>query len=123
MTSSTTTQTTATKQQEALYEGERRATDQSYSVTRDSTLVSGNVTVAGRRTSIRLEPQMWGALREICAREGKTVHMLVTEIDRGRAASSLTAAIRVYVMDYFRVAATEDGHRRAGHGVEAQLPV
>ena len=103
--------------------GEQRLVKPSYSVTRDSTLVSGNVTVAGRRTSIRLEPQMWDALREICAREGKTVHALVTEIDHGRAASSLTAAIRVYVMDYYRVASTEDGHRRAGHGAAAQLPM
>jgi len=117
-----TTSTTTMKQQGSFYETERAA-ESSYAVTRDSTLVSGNVTVAGRRTSIRLEPQMWGALREICAREGKTVHMLVTEIDRDRAASSLTAAIRVHVMDYFRVAATEDGHRRAGHGAETQLPV
>ncbi|HUN45759.1 MAG TPA: ribbon-helix-helix domain-containing protein [Stellaceae bacterium] len=111
------------KQQGSFYETEHQAAETSYAVTRDSTLVSGNVTVAGRRTSIRLEPQMWGALREICAREGKTVHMLVTEVDRGRAASSLTAAIRVHVMDYFRTAATEDGHRRAGHGAETQLPV
>ena len=108
---------------ENYYDGEQRLLEPSFVVTRDSTLVSGNVTVAGRRTSIRLEPQMWGALREVCAREGKTIHMLVTDIDHGRAASSLTAAIRVHVMDYFRVAATEDGHRRAGHGGEVQLPV
>src|SRR5579885_538615 len=75
-----------------------------------STLRSGNVTVAGRRTSIRLEPAMWQALHEIAAREGKTMHALVTEIERGRAQSSLTAA-------------TEEGHRRAGHPAPAQLPV
>jgi len=88
-----------------------------------STLRSGNVTVAGRRTSIRLEPAMWQALREISAREGKTVHTLVTEIERGRAQSSLTAAIRVFLLDYFRAAATEEGHRRAGHRPPAHLPV
>ena len=71
---------------ENLLDGEQRLLEPSFAVTRDSTLVSGNVTVSGRRTSIRLEPQMWGALREICAREGKTTHALVTEIDRGRAA-------------------------------------
>ena len=88
-----------------------------------STLLSGNVTVAGRRTSIRLEPAMWQALREISAREGKTMHALVTEIERSRAQSSLTAAIRVFLLDYFRAAATEEGHRRAGHRLAVQLPV
>jgi predicted DNA-binding ribbon-helix-helix protein len=90
---------------------------------RASTLRSGNVTVAGRRTSIRLEPAMWQALREISTREGKSTHALVTEIAQGRAQSSLTAAIRVFLLDYFRAAATEEGHRRAGHRLTAQLPV
>ena len=88
-----------------------------------STLRSGNITVAGRRTSIRLEPAMWQALREISAREGKTMHVLVTDIERGRAQSSLTAAIRVFLLDYFRAAATEEGHRRAGHRLSTHLPV
>src|SRR5215467_4398 len=95
----------------------------SLSEPQESTLRSGNVTVGGRRTSIRLEPSMWQALREISAREGKTMHALVTEIDRGRRQSSLTAAIRVFLLDYFRAAATEEGHRRAGHRLSAQLPV
>ena len=80
-------------------------------------LISGNVRVAGRRTSIRLEPALWEALREICAREAKTVHDLVTDIARQRTQSTLTASVRVYLMTYFKTAATEDGHRRAGHGL------
>ena len=89
----------------------------------ESTLRSGNITVAGRRTSIRLEPAMWQALREISAREGKTMHALVTEIEGGRAQSSLTAAIRVFLLDYFKAAATEEGHQRAGHRLSPHLPV
>ena len=81
-----------------------------------STLVNRNVTVAGHRTSIRLEPAMWEALRQICEREHKPCNELVTEIDRQRAESSLTAAIRVYLLRYFSAAATDEGHRLAGHG-------
>lgn len=81
-----------------------------------SSLISGNVTVGGRRTSIRLEAPMWTALREICIRESKTIHELVTEIGRKRAESTLTAAIRVFLLGYYHCAATEDGHRSAGHG-------
>jgi predicted DNA-binding ribbon-helix-helix protein len=82
-----------------------------------STLINRNVTVAGRRTSMRLEPAMWDALQQICNREGKTLNQLVTAIDRQRVESSLTAAIRVYLLRYFSAAATDEGHRLAGHGV------
>ena len=81
-----------------------------------STLVNRNVTVRGKRTSVRLEPPMWDALEEICQRERKLVNQFVTEIDDERSESSLTAAIRVSIMRYYRHAATESGHARAGHG-------
>jgi len=81
-----------------------------------SSLLSRNVTVAGRRTSMRLEHGMWDALSEICRRERLTVHDVCTAIDARRSASTLTAALRVFVMEYFRAASTEDGHLRAGHG-------
>lgn len=70
-----------------------------------STLVIRNIVVAGRRTSVRLEPAMWEALREIARRRRLSLHALVTEIARHRRASSLTAAIRVYIVDYYRAAA------------------
>ncbi|HXZ00726.1 MAG TPA: ribbon-helix-helix domain-containing protein [Stellaceae bacterium] len=70
-----------------------------------STLINRNVTVVGRRTSMRLEPAMWDALRQLCRREGKTLNELVTEIDRERTESSLTSAVRVYLLRYFCAAA------------------
>lgn len=82
----------------------------------DRGMVARNVTVAGRRTSLRLEPDMWDSLWEISAREGVSLHQLCTEVGRHRGGSSLTAAIRAYVLAYFRAAATERGHRAAGHG-------
>jgi len=106
-----------------LRQGAHNGFKASLSGSQESTLRSGNVTVGGRRTSIRLEPAMWQALREISVREAKTMHALVTEIERGRAQSSLNAAIRVFLLDYFRAAATEEGHRRAGHRLPAQFPV
>ena len=89
-----------------------------------STLVNRNVTVAGRRTSMRLEPAMWEALQQICRREDKSLNELVTEIDRQRIESSLTAAIRVSLLRYFCAAATDEGHRLAGHGLRHhRIPV
>ena len=82
-----------------------------------SSLLSRNVTVNGHRTSMRLEPEMWDALSEICRREHLSTHDICTAVDARRNASSLTAALRVFVMDYFRTASTEEGHVRAGHGI------
>lgn len=70
-----------------------------------SSLVIHNVIVAGHRTSVRLEPVMWDALRDIARRQRVSVHDLVTEIDRDRTASTLTAAIRVYIVSFYRAAA------------------
>lgn len=82
-----------------------------------STLVSRNITVSGRRTSVRLEPEMWRALKEISARENCSIHELCSLISfRKNKRTSLTAAIRVFLMLYFRAATTEEGHGRAGHG-------
>lgn len=81
-----------------------------------STLVNRNVFVGARRTSLRLEPAMWDALAEICRREDMTLHQVCALIDERRRASSLTAAIRVFIVNYFRSAATEEGHASIGHG-------
>jgi predicted DNA-binding ribbon-helix-helix protein len=85
-----------------------------------STLVNRNVTVGGHRTSVRLEPSMWHALQEVCVREHVSVHAAVSAIAVEHAASSLTSAIRAYLLSYFQSAATEDGHRHAGHGEALQ---
>lgn len=82
-----------------------------------STLVSRNVVISGRRTSVRLEPEMWDGLREICQRERSTMHQVCTTVSlQKQEETSLTAAIRVFVMRYYRLAATEEGHVKAGHG-------
>ncbi len=82
-----------------------------------STLVSRNITVLGRRTSVRLEPEMWNALREISCREECKTHDICSLIHlRKNPNTSLTAAIRVFLMLYYRASSTDDGHNRAGHG-------
>lgn len=75
-----------------------------------SSLISRNVTVGGRRTSIRLESDMWDALREIGQRETMSAHQLCTLVKERRRESSLTAAVRVFIMSYFRTAAGRNGH-------------
>ncbi len=85
-----------------------------------TTLINRNVRIGGHRTSVRLEPPMWDALREICLREHSSMHEIATRIAGMRSESSMTAAIRVYLLAYFHAAATDDGHRLAGHGAVAR---
>ncbi len=83
---------------------------------RESALISRNLLIGGRRTSARLEPDMWAALFDIAKREGRSIHEICTMIgERKPRPCSLTAAIRVFITAYFRAAATEEGHARAGH--------
>jgi len=62
-----------------------------------------SITLKGHRTSISLEIEFWRALEEIARKEGHTLPMLVTEIDRGRLKLSptpgLASALRVYVLN------------------------
>lgn len=81
-----------------------------------SRLQSRNVTVDGHRTSLRLEQDVWDALEEICGRESMSLHALCTHIERRRVGSSRTAAVRAFVLGYYREAASDSGHVRAGHG-------
>ena len=84
---------------------------------RHSALVIHNVNVHGHRTSIRLERQIWDTLTEICRREFCMPHDVCSYVaERKPPHGSLTSALRVFILDYFRAAATEEGHRRAGHG-------
>ncbi|TWA70736.1 putative DNA-binding ribbon-helix-helix protein [Azospirillum baldaniorum] len=66
-----------------------------------------NVCVAGKRTSMRLEPAFWDALVEIAQREGLTVSKLCTRLASQLDAQyidSFSSVVRVYVMEYFRAA-------------------
>lgn len=67
-----------------------------------SILESRNVTVGGRRTSMRLEPQMWEALESIARGEGITLNNLCTQIDQRRREVGLTSATRVFIISYYR---------------------
>ena len=82
----------------------------------DSRLVNRNVVAKRRRTSMRLEPELWEALTEIGQREGKDLSALVRRAEDEDNPGGRTSAVRVFVLDYFRTAATEDGHAAAGHG-------
>jgi len=81
-----------------------------------SRLVNRNVVAGSGRTSMRLEPELWDALVEVCQREEQDLHSLIRHVDAARHAGGRTSAVRVFLLQYFRSAATEAGHSTAGHG-------
>lgn len=90
-------------------------------------LTSRTVTIDGRPTHVRLEPSYWEALDDICRREGLAIDELFTDLQfrldqqtrrvtRPQSTVSIANAARVFIVGYYRQAATEAGHNRAGHG-------
>ena len=70
---------------------------------------------------MRLEPELWDALTEICARERRDINHLVRQIEAIGHSGGRTSAVRVFVLAYFRSAATDEGHEAAGHGAHQRV--
>ena len=75
-------------------------------------LVSRNVIINGRRTSLRLEQALWDAVGDVCDKEGLTLHELITLIDHRRNKISRTSAVRSFTVTYLHDLATENGRLR-----------
>lgn len=66
-----------------------------------SSLITKDIYIP-RRTSIRLEAAFWDGLAEIASAEGVKVDVLTTRIAKNRATGTLTSAVRVFVLGWFR---------------------
>ncbi len=65
-------------------------------------LMNRNVTIAGRRTCVRLEPMIWDTLRAIADRDNLSLAELCSRIDQWLPASrrsSFSSAIRLYILN------------------------
>ena len=93
-----------------------------------SRLVNRNVVAERGRTSMRLEPELWDALQEICERESQDMSTLVRQVEATGHEGGRTSAIRVFILNCYRTATTEIGHASVGHGpilksrLAAELP-
>lgn len=90
-----------------------------------SPLEGRTVLVAGQPQLVKVEPSYWEALDDICQREELSLDDLCTDLAnrievssrRSGPSGSLANAVRVFIVGYYRQAATESGHRNAGHGL------
>jgi predicted DNA-binding ribbon-helix-helix protein len=86
-----------------------------------SPVVKRSIVVAGHKTSVSLEQAFWNGMKEISALRNMTLSELVGEIDRNRQRGSLSSAIRLFVLDYFKnravaAAAPADANQHASSG-------
>lgn len=80
-------------------------------------LRSFNIGKGKKRTTVRLSPVIIKAVGKIAERERCETDDLYSHIDRTKERGVTRAtAIREFVVRYFMDAATEAGHRKAGHG-------
>ena len=78
-----------------------------------TSLISRNVSISGHRTSMRLEPEMWDALHDICEREKMNVHEMCSLVDVRRRQFSLTSAVRVFIIAYYKALVMADTEEEA----------
>jgi predicted DNA-binding ribbon-helix-helix protein len=67
-----------------------------------STLENYNLRLAGRWTTVRMEPPIMEALKAIALAETLTIHELCTQVAKRRSAGSATSALRLFAAMYFR---------------------
>jgi len=81
------------------------------------TLRGMNIQIGKMRTTVRMSPLVVKAVERIASRERCELDELYSHIDRTKERGVARAtAIREFVVRYFMDAATEAGHRKAGHG-------
>lgn len=62
--------------------------------------------IRGHKTSISLEAAFWDALVEIARARGLPLAQLIAAIDAERGPSGLSGAVRIFILDHYRRAAS-----------------
>jgi predicted DNA-binding ribbon-helix-helix protein len=73
----------------------------------NSPVVKRSIVIAGHKTSVSLEDAFWQGLKEIADEGDKTLSDLVATIDTGRRHGNLSSAIRLFVLEHYRMRAGE----------------
>jgi predicted DNA-binding ribbon-helix-helix protein len=74
----------------------------------NSPVVKRSIVIAGHKTSVSLEDAFWKGLKEIATGRGLTLSEMVTAIDSRRAQGNLSSALRLFVLDHYRIEAGAD---------------
>jgi predicted DNA-binding ribbon-helix-helix protein len=75
-----------------------------------SAVIKRSIVIGKHKTSVSLEDQFWGALKEIAEARKTTPSDLITGINSDRKHGNLSSAIRLFVLSFYRDQIS--GHRR-----------
>ena len=78
-----------------------------------SAVVKRSVAIAGHKSSVSLEDAFWNALREIADSRNMALSHLVGSIDAKREHANLSSAIRLFILDSYRMRMDRDTVRNA----------
>lgn len=67
--------------------------------------IKRSFSIKGHRTSISLEAAFWAALKDAAAEDGVPLASLIYAIDEGRGGAGLSSAVRVWLLDRYKVQA------------------
>jgi predicted DNA-binding ribbon-helix-helix protein len=73
-----------------------------------SPVVKRSIVIAGHKTSVSLEDAFWKGLKEIANGRELTLSDLVASIDTERRHGNLSSAIRLFVLDHYRMHSGEE---------------
>lgn len=77
-------------------------------------MLTRNIVIGSRRTTVRLEAAIWEALDEMCVRERITRHELCTQIEARRDGINRAQAVRSIIINYYRLSLK---NRTAGENI------
>jgi predicted DNA-binding ribbon-helix-helix protein len=75
----------------------------------NSPVIKRSIVIAGHKTSVSLEDAFWKGLKEIALSRRATLSDLVAAIDSERQHGNLSSAIRLFVLDHYRLRTVEGG--------------
>ncbi|QRG04973.1 ribbon-helix-helix domain-containing protein [Xanthobacter dioxanivorans] len=87
-----------------------------------SPVVKRSIVIAGHKTSVSLEDAFWEALKEIASGRRLTLSDLVATIDSARTQGNLSSAIRLFVLDHYRGAASAARAQSTGERMSVASP-
>jgi predicted DNA-binding ribbon-helix-helix protein len=82
-----------------------------------SPVVKRSIVIAGHKTSVSLEDAFWKGLKEIANSRKLTLSDLVATIDTDRRHGNLSSAIRLFVLDHYRM---QIGDERGAQGASRE---
>jgi predicted DNA-binding ribbon-helix-helix protein len=68
-----------------------------------SPVVKRSIVIAGHKTSVSLEDAFWKGLKDIANDRETTLSELVASIDTDRRLGNLSSAIRLFVLEHYRM--------------------